>query len=269
MSVCVTAVSTMLLTGFSGVTSGSEAAAVDTEVTEAIVIAEAENTDSSAETEKNEKETQNSAEQKATNAENTEDVNTEDTDTENTNTGWNSSEIAERVHLAAVQDAKEAAEQAKKAYEAKLEAERKAKEEARRKAEEEAKRIAEQKAAEEAARQEALARVHEADRELLAALIFCEAGNQPYEGQVAVGAVVMNRVNSGVYPDSISDVIYQSGQFSPAMSGWLDSVRASGGYTDSAMQAAEDALAGSNPVGDCLYFSTGGYGMQIGDHFFH
>ena len=261
MSVCVTAVSTMLLTGFSGVTSGSEAAAVDTEVTEAIVIAEAENTDSSAETEKNEKETQNSAEQKATNAENTEDVNTEDTDTENTNTGWNSSEIAERVHLAAVQDAKEAAEQAKKAYEAKLEAERKAKEEARRKAE--------QKAAEEAARQEALARVHEADRELLAALIFCEAGNQPYEGQVAVGAVVMNRVNSGVYPDSISDVIYQSGQFSPAMSGWLDSVRASGGYTDSAMQAAEDALAGSNPVGDCLYFSTGGYGMQIGDHFFH
>lgn len=269
MSVCVTAVSTMLLTGFSGVTSGSEAAAVDTEVTEAIVIAEAENTDSSAETEKNGEETQNSAEQKAANTENTEDVNTEDTDTENTNTGWNSSEIAERVHLAAVQDAKEAAEQAKKAYEAKLEAERKAKEEARRKAEEEAKRIAEQKAAEEAARQEELARVHEADRELLAALIFCEAGNQPYEGQVAVGAVVMNRVNSGVYPDSISDVIYQSGQFSPAMSGWLDSVRASSGYTDSAMQAAEDALAGSNPVGDCLYFSTGGYGMQIGDHFFH
>lgn len=269
MSVCVTAASTMLLTGFSGVTSGSEAAAVDTKVTEEIVIAEAENTDSSAETEKNGEETQNSSELKATTTENTEDVNTEDTNTENTNTGWDSAEIAERVHLAAVQDAKEAAEQAKKAYEAKLEAERKAKEEARRKAEEEAKRIAEQKAAEEAARQEALARVHEADRELLAALIFCEAGNQPYEGQVAVGAVVMNRVNSGVYPDSISDVIYQSGQFSPAMSGWLDSVRASSGYTDSAMQAAEDALAGSNPVGDCLYFSTGGYGMQIGDHFFH
>ena len=258
MSVCVTAASTMLLTGFSGVTSGSEATAVDTEATEV------ENTDSSAETEKNGEEIQNLAEMEVTIAENT-----ENTDTEDTNTGWNSSEIAERLHLAAVQDAKEAAEQAKKAYEAKMEAERKAKEEARRKAEEEAKRIAEQKAAEEAARQEALARIHEADRELLAALIFCEAGNQPYEGQVAVGAVVMNRVNSGVYPDSISDVIYQSGQFSPAMSGWLDSVRASGGYTDSAMQAAEDALAGSNPVGDCLYFSTGGYGMQIGDHFFH
>ena len=42
------------------------------------------------------------------------------------------------------------------------------------------------------------------------------------------------------------------------MTGWLDSVLASDGYTDSAMQAAADALAGSNPIGDCLYFSTGG-----------
>ena len=49
------------------------------------------------------------------------------------------------------------------------------------------------------------------EKELLAALIFCEAGNQPYEGQVAVGAVVMNRVNSGQFPDTITDVIYQSG----------------------------------------------------------
>ena len=59
----------------------------------------------------------------------------------------------------------------------------------------------------------------------------------------------MNRVKSSSYPDTITDVIYQSGQFTPAMTGWLDSVLASGGYTDSAMQAAEDALAGSNPVG--------------------
>ena len=109
----------------------------------------------------------------------------------------------------------------------------------------------------------------QAERELLASLIFCEAGNQPYEGQVAVGAVVLNRVKSSVYPNSVSEVIYQSGQFSPAMSGWLDRVRANAGYSESALQAAEDALNGSNPVGDCLYFSTGGYGMQIGDHFFH
>ena len=147
---------------------------------------------------------------------------------------------------------------------------------------EEAKRLAEEKAAQEAAAQaekEAQEQAEQAqassavnasasERELLAALIFCEAGNQPYDGQVAVGAVVMNRVRSGSFPDTITDVIYQSGQFTPAMTGWLDSVLASDGYTDSAMQAAADALAGSNPIGDCLYFSTGGGGYQLGDHYF-
>lgn len=147
---------------------------------------------------------------------------------------------------------------------------------------EEAKRLAEEKAAQEAAAQaekEAQAQAEQAqvssavnasasEQELLAALIFCEAGNQPYDGQIAVGAVVMNRVRSGSFPDTITDVIYQSGQFTPAMTGWLDSVLASDGYTDSAMQAAADALAGSNPIGDCLYFSTGGGGYQLGDHYF-
>ncbi len=147
---------------------------------------------------------------------------------------------------------------------------------------EEAKRLAEEKAAQEAAAQaekEAQAQAEQAqvssavnasasEQELLAALIFCEAGNQPYDGQVAVGAVVMNRVRSGSFPDTITDVIYQSGQFTPAMTGWLDSVLASDGYTDSAIQAAADALAGSNPIGDCLYFSTGGGGYQLGDHYF-
>ena len=104
---------------------------------------------------------------------------------------------------------------------------------------------------------------------LLASIIFCEAGNQPYEGQVAVGAVVMNRVNSGVYPGSIREVIYQSGQFGPAMTGWLDSVLQSRSYTESAMQAAADAMAGSNPVGGCLSFGNGNYGIRIGDHYFH
>ena len=143
-------------------------------------------------------------------------------------------------------------------------------EEERRKAKE-AEKEAQQKAEEEAAREaaaQAAAQTAAEEKELLAALIFCEAGNQPYEGQVAVGAVVMNRVNSGQFPDTITDVIYQSGQFTPAMTGWLDSVLASDGYTDSAMQAAADALAGSNPIGDCLYFSTGGNGYQLGDHFF-
>ena len=104
---------------------------------------------------------------------------------------------------------------------------------------------------------------------LLAALIQAEAGNQPYEGQLAVGAVVMNRVRSGAYPNTIQGVISAPGQFGPAMTGWLDSILASGGYTDTAMQAAADALAGSNPIGDCLYFGCGNFGIQIGDHFFH
>ena len=165
---------------------------------------------------------------------------------------WDFGEIPQEIHTEILNRTEEAAEKAQDVYLKKQEEERKAAEEA--------KRLAEEQAAREAAAQ--------ADKELLAALIFCEAGNQPYEGQVAVGAVVMNRVKSSSYPDTITDVIYQSGQFTPAMTGWLDSVLASGGYTDSAMQAAEDALAGSNPVGDCLYFSAGGSGYQIGDHFF-
>lgn len=166
---------------------------------------------------------------------------------------WNFSDIAGGIQQDILEETKASAEGAQQAYEKKLEEERKAAEEAAR--------IAAEKAAAEAAAQ--------ADRELLASLIFCEAGNQPYEGQVAVGAVVMNRVKSGAYPNTISEVIYQSGQFTPAMTGWLDSVRANAGYTASAMQAAEEALAGSSPVGDCLYFSTGGWGMRIGDHYFH
>ena len=160
---------------------------------------------------------------------------------------WNFSDIAGGIQQDILEETKASAEEAQQAYEKKLEEERKAAEEAAR--------IAAEKAAAEAAAQ--------ADRELLASLIFCEAGNQPYEGQVAVGAVVMNRVKSGAYPNTISEVIYQSGQFTPAMTGWLDSVRANAGYTASAMQAAEEALAGSSPVGDCLYFSTGGWGMRI------
>ena len=170
---------------------------------------------------------------------------------------WGFSDIAGEMHEEILDDTRTAAEEAQQTYIRKQEEERKAAEEAAR--------IAAEKAAAEAAAEAAV----QADKELLASLIFCEAGNQPYEGQVAVGAVVMNRVKSSTYPDTISDVIYQSGQFTPAMTGWLDSVRASSGYTESAMQAAEDALAGSNPVGECLYFSTGGWGMQIGDHYFH
>ena len=79
----------------------------------------------------------------------------------------------------------------------------------------------------------------------------------------------MNRVRSASYPNSIEAVIYQSGQFTPASTGWLDRVRNSRGYTATSMQAAADALAGANPIGGCLYFDQGGRGMKIGAHYFH
>lgn len=175
---------------------------------------------------------------------------------EGTGTDWGVSQEVIDVQSGMIENVKIAAAEAKIAYEAKLE---------------EAERIAREKAEAEAAAaaQAEAAAAQQAEKELLASLIFCEAGNQPYEGQVAVGAVVMNRINSSSYPDTMEEVIYQSGQFSPAMSGWLDRVRANQGYTEAAMQAAEDALAGSNPIGDCLYFSVGGYGTRIGDHLFH
>lgn len=163
----------------------------------------------------------------------------------------------------------------KEAEEKALQEKKEAEEKAQRELEEAQKKEAERIAAEQAEAQRkaeeeaAVAQLQEADKELLASIIFCEAGNQPYEGQVAVGAVIMNRVKSAVYPNSISEVVYQSGQFGPAMTGWLDSVRYSAGYTPSAMQAAIDAMSGSNPIGDCLYFDQGGMGYQLGDHYFH
>ena len=183
----------------------------------------------------------------------------------NVGTDWCVSKEVIDVQSGMIENVKIAAAEAKIAYEAKLEEERRAAEEAERIAREKAEAEAEAAAAAQAEAEAA----QQAEKELLASLIFCEAGNQPYEGQVAVGAVVMNRINSSSYPDTMEEVIYQSGQFSPAMSGWLDRVRANQGYTEAAMQAAEDALAGSNPIGDCLYFSVGGYGTRIGDHLFH
>lgn len=106
--------------------------------------------------------------------------------------------------------------QAKADYDAKIKEEKKAAEEAEKKRLEEARIAEEQRLAEEAAQAAAYESVETiavsqspamdvspSEQELLAALIFCEAGNQPYEGQVAVGAVVMNRVRSGVYQTAL------------------------------------------------------------------
>ena len=104
---------------------------------------------------------------------------------------------------------------------------------------------------------------------LLGALIYCEAGNQPYEGKLGVGAVVMNRVRSGAYPNTIHAVIYASGQFTPAMTGKV--ARAyEGNVPESCLQAAQAAINGETTIGDVTHFRRAGKreGYVIGDHVF-
>lgn len=108
------------------------------------------------------------------------------------------------------------------------------------------------------------------DLELLSTIIYCEAGNQPYEGQLAVGSVVMNRVASSSFPNSVSGVIYQSGQFSPVTSGRF-AYALGAGLGSSCRSAAQAVLSGTRTV-NCLYFmvNTGTIdGIVIGDHVFY
>ena len=110
------------------------------------------------------------------------------------------------------------------------------------------------------------------DRYLLANLIYCEAGGEPYEGQLAVGAVVINRVLSSVYPDTVVGVIYQNKQFSPVASGRLALALAEGKATESCYKAADAAMSGVTNVGNCVYFRTpveGLTGIRIGGHIFY
>ena len=96
---------------------------------------------------------------------------------------------------------------------------------------------------------------------LLGALIQCEAGNGSYEGMLAVGAVVMNRVRSGAYPNSISGVVYQGGQFTPALSGSVAAVAASG-VKGSCLQAAQEAISGIDNTNGALQFRSAASGAQ-------
>lgn len=112
----------------------------------------------------------------------------------------------------------------------------------------------------------------EGDRKLLANLIYCEAGGEPYEGQVAVGAVVINRVLSSKFPNTVVGVIYQSRQFSPVASGRLELALAVDKATDKCYRAADEAMAGVSNVGNCVFFRTpieGLTGISIGGHIFY
>lgn len=112
----------------------------------------------------------------------------------------------------------------------------------------------------------------EDDRYLLANLIYCEAGGEPYEGQVAVGAVVINRMLSSVYPNTLSGVIYQNRQFEPVSTGRLALALSENRATARCYQAADEAMAGVTNVGNCVYFRTpipGLEGIRIGGHVFY
>ena len=112
----------------------------------------------------------------------------------------------------------------------------------------------------------------EDDRYLLANLIYCEAGGEPYDGQVAVGAVVINRVLSSVYPSTLSGVIYQNRQFEPVSTGRLALALAENRATASCYRAADEAMSGVTNVGNCVYFRTpipGLEGINIGGHVFY
>ena len=109
---------------------------------------------------------------------------------------------------------------------------------------------------------------------LLACMVYVESGAESYEGQLAVANVIMNRVRSERFDNTIAEVIYAPGQFPGAHNGVLDGVLASG-PSASCIQAAEEALAGVNNIGDYYYFngyvdtSTVGSYTVIGGHTFY
>ena len=182
----------------------------------------------------------------------------------------------EAARIEAEAQAKAAAEEA-----ARIEAE------AQAKAAEEAARIeaeAQAKAAEEAARIEAEAQqaalaaqaaqtaaISAEELKLLANIIYCEAGSESYVGKVAVGNVIMNRVKSASQPNTITEVVYAKGQFSPVRNGSLQRALSSDKADAACYQAAIEALAGAQPVGGKLFFrrNNGRSGQVIGHHVFY
>lgn len=114
------------------------------------------------------------------------------------------------------------------------------------------------------------------DAYLLACLVSMEAGYEPYEGQLAVANVVLNRLRSGYYGDSISDVIYAKGQF-PSVTGSVMTGYLNNGPLPQAQQAANEALSGVNNIGNYMGFINVKYANYaaydsytiIGNHCFH
>lgn len=87
------------------------------------------------------------------------------------------------------------------------------------------------------------------DLNLLARVVHGEARGEPYKGKVAVAAVVLNRVESSSFPNTIAGVVYQSGAFSAVSDGQINLTPDS-----ESIRAAQDALNGWDPTGGCLYY---------------
>ena len=178
--------------------------------------------------------------------------------------------IAERTGETASEDEFFAEEEVQAAEEAaRIEAEAQAKAAA-----EEAARIeaeAQAKAAEEAAQTAQTAAISAEELKLLANIIYCEAGSESYVGKVAVGNVIMNRVKSASQPNTITEVVYAKGQFSPVRNGSLQRALSSDKADAACYQAAIEALAGAQPVGGKLFFrrNNGRSGQVIGHHVFY
>ena len=182
----------------------------------------------------------------------------------------------EAARIEAEAQAKAAAEEA-----ARLEAEAQAKAaeeaaqleaEAQAKAAEEAARLAaEAQQAALAAQAAQTAAISAEELKLLANIIYCEAGSESYVGKVAVGNVIMNRVKSASQPNTITEVVYAKGQFSPVRNGSLQRALSSDKADAACYQAAIEALAGAQPVGGKLFFrrNNGRSGQVIGHHVFY
>lgn len=151
-----------------------------------------------------------------------------------------------------------------------------AEEAARIEAEAQAKAAAEEAArlaaeAQQAALAAQTAAISAEELKLLANIIYCEAGSESYVGKVAVGNVIMNRVKSASQPNTITEVVYAKGQFSPVRNGSLQRALSSDKADAACYQAAIEALAGAQPVGDKLFFrrNNGRSGQVIGHHVFY
>ena len=181
----------------------------------------------------------------------------------------------EAARIEAEAQAKAAAEEAAR-IEAEAQAKAAAEEAARIEAEAQAKAAAEEAArlaaeAQQAALAAQTAAISAEELKLLANIIYCEAGSESYVGKVAVGNVIMNRVKSASQPNTITEVVYAKGQFSPVRSGSLQRALSSDKADAACYQAAIEALAGAQPVGDKLFFrrNNGRSGQVIGHHVFY